>query len=132
MASVSFKNLVLNLASDETQPPLILRMQTMQPAPAMTLGSQAYADGQFRIGQMTDYQYVVPVHLVRVPAASRQMLELPPSLGGWLGLTVCVRGLRSRKFFGYWDPPSIDEAYRFDDYCHVDLTLKSAYWSDLQ
>lgn len=132
MASVSITNLWLNLASDDSAPPLHLRMQTMGIQPSQTISLSPYADGGFRVSSMNDYQHGASVHLIQVQANDRDLLELPPSLGGWLGLTVCIRGLRSRKWWGIWDLPVIDETYRFADMCDVDLTLHSSSWNDVR
>lgn len=128
MATVTLTAIWFNLASNPSRR-LVLPYATLSVQPDINVDSIVYAGGNVRKVTQPGYQTKLSIDAQAVTAAQRQLLELPPSQGGWLGETVAVRDHRGRKYHGWWDPPRIDE-HRYNSECDVQLTFTSVTWSE--
>lgn len=133
MASVILSALVINLASDVDAEPLTFRFGSgVTSAPSITISSSVYSGGNVRKTRQPGYQAKLSATVQAVTPAQRVLLEYSsddPFTPGWLGETCCIRDFRGRKFYGYWDAPSIAE-HGYNGECDVQLTFTQISYSE--
>lgn len=124
MATVTLDTLWLNLVSDLSQCWSFPLMSGLQSQPASNVTSRQYAGGNTRMVTVKGRQSVLPVTLLALDAADRQTIEFD-----LLGVLLCVRDDRGRKFYGYYTNPQVTE-HQYDDECDVTVTFTEVTYSE--
>lgn len=116
MATVLLETLWLNDAADLTDSMTFPSMKALGASPQTPGEVRLYANGRLRAVNRSGRQQQLAVQL---PACSREQVTW---IEGHAGRLLLVRDDRSRKFYGTYYNPSIDE-HGYDDNADVSLSL---------
>jgi hypothetical protein len=117
VATVTLGTLWLNLASDLSQSWSFPMLSSLQSSPTVNTTSRLYAGGNYRQVTTPGRQSSLAVTVSAATADDRQALEFD-----LVGVLLCVRDDRGRKFYGFYTNPQVAE-HQFDAECEIALTF---------